>query len=82
MSPDICWNLPHAVACAGQSLLSEDQVLEEDRVGDVHFVLGRGVGHLRHGPVGRHEDCAGDVQGQILDTAEIEEQISLESDLI
>ena len=82
MSPDICWNLPHAVACAGQSLLSEDQVLEEDRVGDVHFVLCRGVSHLRHGPVWRHEDGTGDVKGEILDTAEIEEQISLQSDLI
>ena len=67
---------------AGQSLLAEGEVLEKDRVGDADFVLGRGVGHLGHGVVWRHEDGARDVQREVLDTAEIEEQVSLQSDLI
>ena len=70
------------MAGARQSLLAEGEVLEKDRVGDANFVLGRGVGHLGHGVVGRHEDGARDVQGEVLDTAEIEEQVSLQSDLI
>ena len=43
---------------AGKRLLAKDQVLEEDRVGDPDFVLGRGVGHLRHAVVRGLEDGA------------------------
>ena len=67
---------------ARKGLLAEDQVLEEDRVGYPDFVLGRGVGDLRHAVVRGLEDGARDVQGEILDIAEIEEQIPLEGDLI
>ena len=67
---------------AGERLLTKNKLLEKDRVGDPDLVLGRGVGHLRHGAVRGHEDGARYVQGEVLDTAEIEEQISLQPQLI
>ena len=70
------------MAGAGKSLLSEHEVLEEDRVGNPDPVLGGGVGDLRQGGVGGREDGARDVQGEILDTAEIEEQVPLKTHII
>ena len=67
---------------AGKSFLSQFQILKEHRVWDTNRVLGGGVGEVRGGGVGEAADVTADVQGEVANIAEVEEEVSLQVDMI
>ena len=72
--------LPQTVAGTGVGLLPQVEIREEDRVRDSNFIFGGGISQLGPGVVGGGTSGATQVNCQVLDAAEVEEQIPLQRD--
>ena len=75
-------NIPYAGTMARICLLAEIQVFEKDGSGDADSVLGGGVGQVCGGGVGWHGHSPRHVQWQVLNTAQVEKQVSFQANLV